>query len=195
MNYLAHLALAQPNHHSLVGNLLGDFCKGIPLNSLPATILAGLANHRAVDSFTDQHPLVRQSRLLFSAQRRRFAGIALDVLFDHFLIRHWQLFYPQPFTQYKHQLYRQLAEAEPLMPVAMQRTMQSVRSDDWFGSYQHLPTVAMALERIAKRIRFSNHFSGVLTDIAPNYASLEQTFLLFYPQLQQHVVQLALEHE
>lgn len=195
MNYLAHLALAQPNHHSLVGNLLGDFCKGVPLNSLPATILAGLANHRAVDSFTDQHPLVRQSRLLFSAQRRRFAGIALDVLFDHFLIRHWQQFYPQPFTQYKHQLYRQLAEAEPLMPVAMQRTMQSVRSDDWFGSYQHLPTVAMALERIAKRIRFSNQFSGVLTDIAPNYASLEQTFLLFYPQLQQHVVQLALEHE
>ena len=79
MNYLAHLALAQPNHHSLVGNLLGDFCKGVPLNSLPTTILAGLANHRAVDSFTDQHPLVRQSRLLFSAQRRRFAGIALDV--------------------------------------------------------------------------------------------------------------------
>ena len=195
MNYLAHLALAQPNHHSLVGNLLGDFCKGVPLNSLPATILAGLANHRAVDSFTDQHPLVRQSRLLFSAQRRRFAGIALDVLFDHFLIRHWQQFYPQPFTQYKHQLYRQLADAEPLMPVAMQRTMQSVRSDDWFGSYQHLPTVAIALERIAKRIRFSNQFSGVLTDIAPNYASLEQTFLLFYPQLQQHVVQLALEHE
>ena len=194
MNYLAHLALAQPNHHSLVGNLLGDFCKGVPLNSLPATILAGLANHRAVDSFTDQHPLVRQSRLLFSAQRRRFAGIALDVLFDHFLIRHWQQFYPQPFTQYKHQLYRQLADAEPLMPLAMQRTMQSVRSDDWFGSYQHLPTVAIALERIAKRIRFSNQFSGVLTDIAPNYVSLEHTFLLFYPQLQQHVAQLALEH-
>ncbi|WP_166838006.1 ACP phosphodiesterase [Rheinheimera pleomorphica] len=194
MNYLAHLALAQPNHHSLVGNLLGDFCKGVPLNSLPATILAGLANHRAVDRFTDQHPLVRQSRLLFSAQRRRFAGIALDVLFDHFLIRHWQQFYPQPFTQYKHQLYRQLADAEPLMPLAMQRTMQSVRSDDWFGSYQHLPTVAIALERIAKRIRFSNQFSGVLTDIAPNYVSLEHTFLLFYPQLQQHVAQLALEH-
>ena len=194
MNYLAHLALAQPNHHSLVGNLLGDFCKGVPLNSLPATILAGLANHRAVDRFTDQHPLVRQSRLLFSAQRRRFAGIALDVLFDHFLIRHWQQFYPQPFTQYKHQLYRQLADAEPLMPLAMQRTMQSVRSDDWFGSYQHLPTVAIALERIAKRIRFSNQFSGVLADITPNYASLEHTFLLFYPQLQQHIAQLALEH-
>lgn len=195
MNYLAHLALAQPNHHSLVGNLLGDFCKGVPLNSLPTTILAGLANHRAVDSFTDQHPLVRQSRLLFSTQRRRFAGIALDVLFDHFLIRHWQQFYPQPFTHYKHQLYRQLAEAEPLMPLAMQRTMQSVRSDDWFGSYQHLPTVAIALERIAKRIRFSNQFAGVLADIEPNYVCLEQTFLLFYPQLQQHVVQLALEHE
>ena len=193
MNYLAHTALAQPNYYSLVGNLLGDFCKGVELTTLPKHLLAGLANHRAVDRFTDHHPLVRGAMQLFSPQRRRFAGIALDVLFDHFLIRNWQQFYPQPFAHYKQQLYIDLAAAEHLMPPLMQRTMQSVRQHDWFDSYQQLPALGRALDRIASRIRFSNQFAGMLAEIQPHYAELEQAFLQFYPQLQQHVAQLALE--
>ena len=73
MNYLAHAVLAKPNLYSLTGNLLGDFCKGMPLDTLHPDIRAGLLNHRATDSFTDQHPQVRQLKTLFSPTRRRFA--------------------------------------------------------------------------------------------------------------------------
>lgn len=193
MNYLAHTALAKPNPYSLVGNLLGDFCKGVQLEQLPAPILAGLANHRAVDRFTDQHPAVLQAKHYFSVQRRRFAGIALDVLFDHFLIRHWQRFYPQSFVHYKRNLYTELANAEYLMPETMAMTMRSVRTHDWFATYQQLPQLGIALDCIAKRIRFNNQFAGIISEIQPRYAELEQSFLLFYPQLQQHVQQLQLE--
>lgn len=193
MNYLAHAVLAQPNHYSLVGNLLGDFCKGMALDTLDPRILAGLLNHRAVDSFTDQHAGIRQLKTFFSPQRRRFAGIALDVLFDHFLIRHWQRFYNQPFDRYKQQLYADLATAAPLMPAAMAGTMYSVRTHDWFSSYQHLPQLGMALDRIASRIRFTHQFANMIEEIQPRYTELEQGFLSFYPQLQQHVLLLALE--
>lgn len=193
MNYLAHIALSQPTPYSLVGNLLGDFCKGIEIDALPNAVRMGLANHRAVDYFTDHHPLVRQAKTFFSSQRRRFAGIALDVLFDHFLIRHWQQFYPQPFAIAKQQIYRDIALAEHLMPVAMARTMRSVYKNDWFASYEHLPSLGFALDKIAGRIRFRNNFTGVIDEIKPVYSSLEQDFLLFYPQLQQHVQHLALE--
>lgn len=193
MNYLAHAVLAQPNPYSLTGNLLGDFCKGIALDTLHPDILAGLLNHRATDSFTDQHPEIRQLKALFSPTRRRFAGIALDVLFDHLLIRHWQQFYSAPFAQYKHQLYADIATAEPLMPQAMATTMRSVRTHDWFNSYQHLPQLGMALDRIASRIRFPHQFVGIIEEIQPQYTVLEQSFLRFYPQLQQHLALLALE--
>ncbi|MDP5134375.1 ACP phosphodiesterase [Rheinheimera baltica] len=193
MNYLAHTALAQPNHFSLVGNLLGDFCKGTALTTLPPPILAGLKNHRAVDVFTDSHPSVRDAKKVFSPSRRRFAGIALDVLFDHFLICHWTRFYDQPFSEYKQQLYTNLAAAEHLMPASMALTMRSVRQHDWFLSYQQLTGLGHALDRIASRIRFNNQFAGIIEEIKPNYALLEQVFLQFYPQLQQHVVVMALE--
>lgn len=194
MNYLAHAALAQPDVYSVTGNLLGDFCKGLAVDSLHPRIRAGLMNHRAVDRFTDQHYAVRQAKALFSSQRRRFAGIALDVLFDHFLITHWQQFYTQPFADYKQQLYRQLAEAEYLMPATMAATMSSVRRYDWFSSYQDLSQLAVALDRIALRIRFANQFSGMIDEIRPHYAALEQSFLQLYPELRQHIAELALEN-
>ncbi|WP_433915365.1 ACP phosphodiesterase [Rheinheimera oceanensis] len=193
MNYLAHAVLAKPNLYSLTGNLLGDFCKGIRLDTLHPDILAGLLNHRATDSYTDQHPEVRQLKALFSPGRRRFAGIALDVLFDHFLIKHWQQFYSTSFADYKQQLYADLTAAEPLMPVAMANTMRSVRTHDWLSSYQQLPQLAKALDRIANRIRFTHQFAGIIDEIQPQYAVLEQGFLRFYPQLQRHIKQLSLE--
>ncbi len=96
MNYFAHLTLARPTVPSKVGNLLGDFMRGVREPDLPEAVRLGLHNHRLVDRFTDHHPLVIESRALFSPQRRRFAGVALDVLFDHFLIRHWSRFHDTP---------------------------------------------------------------------------------------------------
>lgn len=193
MNYLAHAALAQPQPQSLVGNLLGDFCKGVAIDTLAQPIQAGLANHRAVDRFTDSHPLVREARACFSTERRRFAPVALDVLFDHFLIRHWQQFYATPYLQAKSELYLQLATAEPLMPEAMAVVMRKVRQQDWLAAYQQLEGVAMALDRIAQRIRFANRFGGAGQDIERHYPRLEQAFLSFYPELQAHVAALGLE--
>lgn len=193
MNYLAHAVLAQPTPESLVGNLLGDFCKGVDLNVLSKPVLAGLANHRATDRFTDQHPLVIQAKQQFSSKRRRFAGVALDVLFDHFLIVHWQKFHSGPFLIAKQQLYRQLAAAEHLMPSGMCQIMQKVREQDWLSAYENVAGVAYALDRIASRIRFTHAFTGVIADISPHYEQFEQMFLQFYPQLQAHIRELALE--
>lgn len=195
MNYLAHAALAQPQPQSLVGNLLGDFCKGVVVDTLAQPIQAGLANHRAVDRFTDSHPLVREARACFSTERRRFAPVALDVLFDHFLIRHWQQFYATPYLQAKSELYLQLATAEPLMPEAMAVVMRKVRQQDWLAAYQQLEGVAMALDRIAQRIRFANRFGGAGQDIERHYPRLEQVFLSFYPELQAHIASLGLESQ
>lgn len=193
MNYLAHAALAMPTQYSLVGNLLGDFCKGVCVEKLHPAIKAGLYNHRATDRFTDTHPLVKAAKARFSPARRRFAAVALDVLFDHFLISHWQQFYPEPFSEYKAGLYLKLNKAMPLMPAPMQTTMQRVCSNDWFASYQQLPRLGQALDHIAGRIRFANNFAGIISEISPRYARLEHDFLQFYPQLQQHLQQLALE--
>jgi len=189
MNYLAHLFFAKDNTDSRIGNLLGDFCRGMDVKSLPDAVQQGLRQHRAIDVFTDRSVEVLTAKQYFSVERRRFAGIAIDMLFDHFLIRHWSTFHPQPFDLYRQQLYQKLQSDLPQMPAAMQPTVRAIVRQDWFLSYSEINQLGHALDWVAQRIRFANQFAGAGLDIQAHYPELEQLFLQFFPRLQQHVHQ------
>lgn len=193
MNHFAHLYLAQATVESRVGNLLGDFARGVVPETLPAAVRGGLANHRAVDAFTDQHPLVRQAKTLFSDQRRRFAGVALDILFDHYLIRHWSRFAEGEQKAFIQALYRDLGRGQHLMPLRMQQVTASIITHDWFGSYASLDNIGHALDRVAGRIRFPNLFDGMIEEIQPLDSELEALFLEFFPELIAYVHDRQLE--
>lgn len=194
MNYFAHLVLAQPTVESTVGNLLGDFAKGVDREYLPTSINAGLENHRAVDRFTDSHQAIKHLKLLFRPERRRFAGIALDVYFDHLLMKHWSHYYASPLHEVIDTFYRRMIAGRPIMPSRkMRNTTSRIVSYDWFGSYREIDSVAHALDRIAGRIRYPNNFASSINDIEKNSAEIEQVFLEFFPRLQNHVQSLALE--
>ncbi|MCK0538126.1 acyl carrier protein phosphodiesterase [Alcanivorax quisquiliarum] len=193
MNYFAHLVLAQPTVASKVGNLMGDFMRGVREEQLPPAVRQGLLNHRLVDRVTDEHPLVIESRRLFSPERRRFAGVALDVVFDHFLVRHWDRIYATPLSAEIHRDYRWLREGAILMPAPMRLITRRMAQHDWFSQYGDLGNIGLALDRIAARIRFANRFTGIIEEVDQHYAELEEVFLTLYPVLQQAVAEHALE--
>ncbi len=187
MNYLAHLFLAQPNADSHFGNLLGDFGGKTHAQDLSIAVKLGLDNHYLVDKFTDSHNDVKQAKDFFSAKRRRFSGIALDVLFDHFLIRHWSQFSETPLARFKQNSYALLNENLSFMPSKMQQVVTNMTKNDWFKEYETIEGIGIALDNIAKRIRFTNQFSGSIEDINNNYLQLEKVFLAFFPELINHV--------
>lgn len=184
MNHLAHVFLAPDSPEARVGSILGDFARGVDITALPDTVRQGVRHHRAVDSFTDQHPDVLASKQVFSRQRRRFAGVALDILYDHFLLKHWSRFSELEQDQFIRLIYWELQEHEHLMPSSMARVTRRMVGYDWFGAYKDLERVGYALDRVADRIRFRNSFAGIITEIQANQAELEQNFLSFFPDLQ-----------
>ena len=194
MNHFAHLVLSQPTVESTVGNLLGDFARGVDANSLPAAVHAGLLNHRAVDRFTDNHPLVLEMKRSFSSRRRRFAGIALDIYFDHLLLTHWQLFEQRDLDELIAELYLRMAVGQSLMPGSeMRRVTRRMIDYDWFGSYRNADAIAESLDRVAARIRFANDYDNAIEDLQRHHELIRDGFLEFYPQLQQHITEQDLE--
>ncbi|MCP4187827.1 MAG: DUF479 domain-containing protein [Gammaproteobacteria bacterium] len=194
MNYFAHLVLSQPTIESTVGNLLGDFTKGVDQGELPEAVRAGLHNHRAVDRFTDENDAVQSLKQLFSPQRRRFAGIALDVYFDHLLMQHWTQFDSQPLQQVIDNFYQRMLQGHGLMPSKqMRNTTQRMVDYDWFGSYREVDSIGRALDRLASRLRFENNFNNAIEDILANQTAIETTFLLFFPKLGEHIQTLRIE--
>lgn len=193
MNYLSHLFLSQPTIPSRVGNLLGDFRKGVDIQSLPSEVSLGYDNHRLVDRFTDNHPKVENLRALISPQRRRYAGVMLDMVFDHFLITHWDRFEERTFQECRGIYYKDLRNGQHLMPERMQRVTTKLTENDWFSSYSELEGIGFALDRISERIRFENDFSGSITELKTHKNQIEDVFLTFFPELVEEIKKQKLE--
>lgn len=184
MNHLAHVFLAPDSPEARVGSILGDFTRGVDLSRLPEGVQRGVRHHRAVDSFTDRHPEVLASKACFSSERRRFAGVALDILYDHYLLRHWQRFSYVDRDIFVQNIYSELQRYEHLMPVSMVKVARRMVWHDWFGVYRDLENIGYALDRVAGRVRFPNRFSGIIDEIRANNAELEERFLAFFSELQ-----------
>jgi acyl carrier protein phosphodiesterase len=183
MNYLAHFHLAARADSSLTGNYLGDAVKGTMLDAWPPAIARGIRLHRGIDAFTDHHPDVLRTLALIEPPRRRFAGIILDMAFDHFLACHWSSFHGEPLPVFTRQVYETLAQDAPLMPQAALERFERMREYDWLQSYQRIEVIGRALDAIAARLSRRTALYGAVQDIERHYDALEATFLCFYPQL------------
>ncbi|WP_297794374.1 ACP phosphodiesterase [uncultured Marinobacter sp.] len=183
MNHLAHVFLAPDSPEARIGSVMGDFARGLQVRELPPTVRVGIHHHRAVDSFTDSHPDVLASKRLFSRQRRRFAGVALDILYDHYLLRHWQGFSNVDSDTFIATAYQEFRDYEYLMPDKMKRVTRNMVENDWFGTYADLDSVGFALNRVAQRIRFQHQFFDIIDEIKEHDRELERRFLTFFPDL------------
>lgn len=183
MNHLAHLFLAPDSPEARVGSLLGDFLRGVSVRDLPPDVQRGVEHHLSVDGYTDRHPEVCASKRLFSARRRRFAGVALDILYDHYLLKHWYNFSSLDRDVFIQSVYRELETHEHLMPASMRRVTRRITSQDWFGQYRELDNIGYALDRVAGRIRFANRFDGIIEEIHDHQDELEARFLNFFREL------------
>lgn len=187
MNYLAHAFLSRSSPELLIGGLLGDFVKGRErLQQYSPAVRAGILLHRAIDRYTDAHPTVHTSCALISSARRRFAGILVDVFYDHFLARHWLRYTEQPLEDFTRQVYATLLPHTASYPERLQRLLPRMAADDWLASYAEIESVDAALHGIARRFqRFPR--AAVLADgvqeLLHNYAALERHFLGFFPEL------------
>ncbi|MEW6125683.1 MAG: ACP phosphodiesterase [Acidobacteriota bacterium] len=181
MNYLGHLYLAEDTAHSLVGNLLGDFVKGSIPDQFPDEIRKGILLHRRVDSFTDSHPVFRESLRMFSPARRRFAGIMLDIFYDHYLAKHWATYSKVALDQFSQKVYQVLRHHYAILPERLQRMLPYIIEEDWLTSYQELDTIDRTLRRLAKRFKRRNDLMSGIEELHANYEFFESGFHDFFP--------------
>ncbi|MFW9080257.1 ACP phosphodiesterase [Pseudomonas sp. P2757] len=183
MNYLAHLHLGGQRPGQLLGSLYGDFVKGRLQGQFDPEVEAAIALHRRIDVFTDRHPLVDVSLGRFSTTRRRYAGIVLDVFFDHCLARDWSRYADRPLAQFTSNVYRVLS-GERQLPERLAQIAPHMMANDWLGSYQEFEVLEQVLRGISRRLSRPEELAGAMEELRRLYEPLSEDFALFYPQLQ-----------
>jgi acyl carrier protein phosphodiesterase len=183
MNYLAHLHLGGQRPGQLLGSLYGDFVKGRLQGQFTAEIEGAIQLHRSIDVFTDRHPQVDIALSRFSLTRRRYAGIVLDVFFDHCLARDWTLYADRPLALFTSDVYRVLS-SEQQLPERLAKIAPHMVANDWLGSYQEFEVLEQVLRGISRRLSRPEELAAAMQELRRLYEPLSEDFRLFYPQLQ-----------
>ncbi|MBI4880349.1 MAG: DUF479 domain-containing protein [Planctomycetes bacterium] len=188
MNYLAHLYLADRSADSVLGSLLGDFMRGADLSRLPEAVLRGIRRHRGVDAFTDSHPVVARSRQRLSGPFQRYAGVMVDVFYDHFLARSWERYSPiLSLHDFARGVYAALLSRVALMPPRLREIAPRMAEGDWLAAYADSDAAGRALAGMSRRLRHANPLAKGAAELDAHYADLAQDFDEYFPRLVDHV--------
>jgi len=183
VNLLAHAFLANGDPERIVGQLCGDFVRGSNLADFPPAIQSGIRCHRAVDSYTDKHPDNLVARNLFTVPHRRFAGIVVDVVYDHFLAKEWQSYCEIPLQDYTTLVNATLKQHQGLLPAGLVRFSQLLASEDTLQRNLHRDHIELTLQRIAGRSTSLAPLATVSGAMWAQETALKSTFDSFFPQL------------
>ncbi|MGA6099310.1 ACP phosphodiesterase [Stutzerimonas marianensis] len=182
MNYLAHLHLGGTQPGELLGSLYGDFVKGPLQGRWPADIEAGIRLHRQIDAYTDSHPLVLQAKQRFARDRRRYAGILVDLFFDHCLAAHWHDYADEPLPRFTARVY-QVLEAQAELPGTLAMIAPRMAAQDWLGSYREFGVMERVVGNMSRRLSRPEGLAGGAVDLEQLYEPLQADFRAFYPEL------------
>lgn len=186
MNFLAHLFLAEPTDESRIGGILADFTVG-RIEALRKhygpEIARGIQRHRDIDRFTDSHPAVLRSIGCLQPEHGIFSGIIVDVVYDYFLLKHWDRFSPESVEDFLATAYQSLQRMEWDFPEKYQYVIPRMIASDWLLSYRTLAGIDDALSRMSSRFSRRTSLDSAIYTIRQCYNNLDADFLEFFPEL------------
>ena len=150
---------------------------------MPAQFQPGIARHHAIDRFTDSHPAVARSIQRLDSRFRRYGGIIIDVLYDHFLARDWPLYSAESLSYFTQDFYASLDEFRDWLPADAFAVLEKMKAGDWLGSYAHLEGISQALKRIGARLLRPIDLAESLSLLDSSYDALLEDFQEFFPEL------------
>lgn len=183
MNILAHALLAAPDADRMFGSLIGDFVRGAIDPTLPPGVRAGIALHRSIDTYTDAHADVAAARALFAPPFRRYAGILLDVWFDHLLARQWTRYGEGTLDEFSGNVRALLALNSARVPERMRAFVVYLGAHDLPAAYRDTAMVGNALRGISRRLTRANPLEDALPVLVALHAPLQRCFDAFFPAL------------
>ncbi|AND70686.1 hypothetical protein ATSB10_32320 [Dyella thiooxydans] len=183
MNHLAHALLAGNDEALRLGGMLGDFVRGAPEADWSAGVAAGIRLHRAIDAYTDAHPQVLAAKARLEPPFRRYAGILLDVWFDHLLARDFDRWSSTPLDAFSGGLRQLLVDHRASLPPGLARFLAYMQMNDLPATYARPEVVGRALAGIGQRLRRDNPLADALPVLQANAPVLAGHFEAFFPDL------------
>ena len=183
MNHLAHLFLSQRDTNLMVGNFIADHIKANKIEPYSEEIRNGIMMHRAIDHFTDKHPLVKNSKSRLFPKYRHYAAVLVDMFYDHILAKNWETYSPISLESFSKSAYFVLKSRTSEMPHRSVIILDYMSKQDWLTSYGRIEGMTKALTGIAHRAKFNSKMEEAAIDLERDFKLYEAEFTPFFKEL------------
>lgn len=183
MNFLAHIYLSGSDEGVILGNFVADSIKGKKYQKYPADIQKGILLHRAIDSYTDSHPIVRRSTKRLHKNYGHYSGVIVDILYDHFLAKNWADYHDTPLEKYVEDFYELLRKNFEILPNRVKRMMPYMVADNWLLNYASIKGISTILAQMNQRTSNRSKMNFAVLDLQEHYEAFEQEFTDYFAEL------------
>ncbi len=186
MNFLAHIYLSGDNDLIKIGNFMADGIHGKHFDTFPIAIQKGIILHRSIDTFTDAHPIFRQSTKRLHANYHHYSGIIVDIFYDHFLAKNWSKYSDERLEDYSQRFYQSLRDNYDDLTPKTQKMMPYLIEYNWLLSYQTIEGIESVLTKMDTRMKRDSNMRFSVAELKTFYADFESEFTAFFAALIVH---------
>ena len=183
MNFLAHIYLSNDNDYIKIGNFIADSIRGKHYDHLPADIQKGIILHRAIDTFTDLHPVFRQSTKRLHERYHHYAGVIVDIFYDHFLAKNWSKYSNEDLGDFAENFYQILRDNTPFLNEKILGMMPYLIKQNWLFNYQFMDEIARTLRQMDQRTKNNSQMQFSIEELQEFYTDFENEFTIFFEEL------------
>jgi len=184
MNFLAHAHLSFNEPQILAGNMISDFVKGKKQYDYTTAIQKGIKLHRAIDTFTDEHPSTQELKSFFRPQYRLYSGPFADIVYDHFLALDTNQFStPEILKTFSAATYKKIEGQLNLLPERFQQVFAYMQAQDWLYNYQHTWLIERSFEGLVRRSAYLKESKIAFDIFLENYEAMKDCYTNFYPAI------------
>lgn len=184
MNYLAHAYLSTKNSGLLIGNMIGDFVKGNKYLQYTEPVQKGILLHRQIDTFTDAHPVILETKKVFRFSVGRYDGAFLDIAFDFFLANDPAILTDIQWQGLASNIYATVEQRIDSLPPPFQRMFSYMQNGDWLYNYQFDWQIQKSFDGLIRRARYIDNAANPFAYFEENLTYLKNAFEIFFPELQ-----------
>ena len=193
MNFLAHIYLSDDDPLTQIGNFMADGIRGKEYQKFSPGIQRGIILHRAIDTFTDAHPVFRQSKHRLHEEYGHYSGVIIDIFYDHFLAKNWTTYSDIPLEIYAAKFYKVLQDHFDVLTMKTQHLLPYMVSQNWLVSYQTMEGIGEILTQMDNRTKNKSTMQFAVIELEKYYSDFENEFTLFFEKLQVYSTQKLME--
>ena len=183
MNFLAHAHLSGNNQDILFGNFIADAIKGKGFERFNIDIQLGIKLHRKIDSYTDRHPVFKETLDRIRNDFGKYSGIVVDIYYDHFLAKNWDQYHHTELAQFAKDVYYVLDQNYTVLPDRTKRLLPFLITQNWLVGYANLRDLQLVFYGMDRRTGLKSGMSNAVKVLKKNYIEINNDFDKYYPQL------------